>query len=250
MAENVQLRGMILAAFPSGEYDRRVLLLTEDRGKVTGFVRGARRPGNQLMAASEPFVFGTFTAFQGRDAYTIVSASVENYFEEIRDDFTDACYGGYFLEFASYYSRENDDDREVLKLLYKTLSVLLKKLIPHKLIRCIYELRLMSINGEGPQVFECARCGREEALDHFSVRMRGTLCSSCLNEAKGRVDDISPLVRYTMQYIISSDLEKLYSFSVPDEAVSELSGIMDRYRAAVTDKEFKSLEILESIGLK
>ena len=56
----------------------------------------------------------------------------------------------YFLELADYCTRENNDEREVLKLLYQSLRALTVKSIPRRLVRCIYEIRLVVANGEFP----------------------------------------------------------------------------------------------------
>lgn len=105
MREQVILTGMVIKSAPAGEYDRRLVILTCERGKITAFARGARRPGSTLMAASAPFVFGTFALYEGRDAYSLVSVDVQNYFREITEDMEAACYGSYFLEFAELLRR-------------------------------------------------------------------------------------------------------------------------------------------------
>ena len=135
MREQVSVAGMVLKSSPVGEYDRRLVILSRERGKITAFARGARRPGSPLMACSCPFVFGNFSLYEGRDAYTLVQAEIQNYFREIAEDMEAACYGSYFLEFSDYYARENIEALEPLKLLYQSLRALLKPAIPNRLVK-------------------------------------------------------------------------------------------------------------------
>ena len=83
----IELNGMVMRTAPAGEYDRRIVLLTRERGKITAFARGARKPGNALVAATVPFSFGTFRVYEGKNAYTCVSAEISNYFEGLKTDF-------------------------------------------------------------------------------------------------------------------------------------------------------------------
>ena len=50
---------------------------------------------------------------------------------------------------------------------------------------------------------------------------------------------------YTMQYIVSSPIPKLYSFTVTEVVLKELAMVMGRWRSKYIDKEFKSLEFLD-----
>lgn len=242
----IEVTGMVLSTAPVGEYDRRVVILTKEQGKVAAFAKGARRPNNHLAGAVNPFSFGEFTLYAGRSSYTIQSASITNYFAELREDMMGAYYGFYFLEFAGFYTQEGNDEREMLKLLYQTMKALVNDKISNRLVRYIFELRALCINGEGPQVFQCVSCGDKERPVLFSVKKGGLVCSGCMQDAADGMElDRSTL--YTMQYIESSRIEKLYTFIVSDKVLDELGRVMERYLDRYVEKRFKSLEILETL---
>lgn len=238
--------GMVLSVMPVGEYDKRLVILTKERGKIAAFARGARRPNSPLLACSQPFSFGSFNVYRGRDSYTVSNGEISNYFSELREDLEGAGYGFYFCEFADYLTRENVDAAGILKLLYQTLRCLTKKTIPSQLIRVIFELKIIAINGEAPQMFECTKCGRKEENMVFSGREGGLLCKDC--EAKKDVFDkrqLSPAALYAMQYIISTPVEKLYTFVVTEEVLWELKSCMKEYLEIYVNHKFKSLDFLD-----
>ena len=51
MQEYTQITGIVLKAEPIGEYDRRVVILTKEKGKISAFARGARKPNSMLRSA-------------------------------------------------------------------------------------------------------------------------------------------------------------------------------------------------------
>ncbi|MFR5602093.1 MAG: DNA repair protein RecO [Lachnospiraceae bacterium] len=212
MRETVTVTGMVLKAAPSGETDKRLVLLTRERGKITAFARGARRPGNQLMAVSRPFVFGQFSLFEGRDAYTLQSAEISNYFQDLSSDMEAACFGSYFLEFADYYTRENLDGSEMLLLLYRSLRGLERPALPNELVRRVFELRAMVINGE------------------YTPKPPREVCDSAC---------------YAWEYVLSVPLESLYTFTLTDEVLREFAQCVEINKKKFIDREFHSLDILK-----
>lgn len=243
---NIFVTGMVISAMPVGEYDTRVTILTKEQGKISAFARGARRPKSILMAGSRPFSFGRFEIYKGRNSNIISSIEISNYFMEITDDIESTYYGFYFLEIADYYSRENLDSKNMLKLLYQTLRALLNKNIPNRLIRVIYELKMLVYNGEYPEMFQCINCGSEQEIHIFSVLKGGMICCQCAAGVRDRKElDVSTI--YTMQYIITSEVEKLYTFKVSKNVQSELENVMKSYLERYVDKSFKSLEILDML---
>lgn len=243
MGQNIVVTGMVLQVMPIGEYDKRITLLTKERGKITAFARGARRPNSQLLAATNPFSFGEFELFEGRSSYTVAKATIQNYFRELTENFDVTYYGFYFLEFADYYCQENNDEREMLKLLYQSLRALISTSYDNRLVRSIFELKAMAINGEAPNVFSCLKCGGKENLVYFSVKRGGALCEDCKGEAPDTIH-VDESTMYTMQYIISAGIEKLYRFTVSDKVLEELQRLMKDYLRAYVGHPFKSLKIL------
>lgn len=90
----------------------------------------------------------------------MIKAEIGNYFRELVTDLDATYYGFYFLEMADYFSQENNDEQEILRLLYQTLRALENPSLPNRLIRCVYELKLLVINGIYPNLFSCQSCGK------------------------------------------------------------------------------------------
>ncbi|MCI5494070.1 MAG: DNA repair protein RecO [Lachnospiraceae bacterium] len=244
MGQNVILTGMVLQTMPIGEYDKRVTILTKERGRITAFAKGARRLNSSLLAASAPFVFGRFELYEGRSSYNLYKAEIDCYFRELTMDLDNTYYGFYFLEMADYFTQENMDEKEVLKLLYLTMKAIEKNVIPNRLIRRIFELKMLVINGIYPNVFSCQCCKKKEELTAFSVAKAGVVCASCQGgEQEIRLDEST---LYTLQYIISTDLKKLYTFTVSDQVLERLEQILTRYLEKYVNHSFKSEKFLDN----
>ena len=242
MENSITVTGMVLSIMPIAEADKRVVLLTKELGKITAFAKGAKKPKSTLLAATNPFAFGQFELYEGRTSYNIKKTDISNHFRDLAMDIDSAYTGFYFLEFAEYFCQENNDEKEMLKLLYQSLRALQSKKFESRLVRVIFELKAMAINGEGPSVFSCMHCHKTEDLHYFSVHRGGIFCSSCRQGQKTR--QIQASTRYAMQYIISSSIEKLFTFQVSDEILKELEEIMEEYIRFYVKHEFNSLKLI------
>lgn len=214
MQDLVNVTGMVLKCEPVGEYDRRVTILTKERGKISCFAKGARKLNNRFMASTNPFCFGKFLLYEGRNSYSINEIEVLNYFEKLREDFEGALYGMYFLEVMDYYTRENNDETEFLKLLYQSVKALISSNFDNRLVKCIFEIKSIVINGEYPGIPQ-------------------------------KSEGYSDSTEYTVNYIAESTVEKLYKFAVSDDVLLDLQYISKLFMDRFVDKSFKSLEMLQ-----
>jgi len=248
MGQSVIVTGMVLSTMPISEYDKRIVLLTKERGKITAFARGARRPNSQLLAATNPFAFGEFELFEGKNSYNVSKASIHNYFRELTLDVDAAYLGFYFLEFCEYFCQENNDEKEMLKLLYQSLRALESPVLSNTLVRAVFELKAITINGEGPSVFSCMHCRSTEELRYFSVKRGGIFCKKCKSGQGTR--KVHESTRYAMQYVISSNIEKLFTFQLSEEVLEEFQRLMKDYIHEYVKHSFKSLQIIDELMLK
>ena len=210
------LTGMILKSTPIGEYDRRVEILTRERGRISAFARGARKPGNQLMAAASPFVMGTFRIFFGRSSNQLLSAEVEQFFAELRSDMTAACYGSYFMELLEYCTAENMDATPLLILGYQALRALSSRKFDYRLVRCVFEIKTVMLEGE--YEIPAAESGYLEATLH------------------------------TLGFLQRTPPAGVYTFRVSEEVLRELIVVAGRLCRRTFPHHFASLDILEVVA--
>ena len=210
MKETIPVTGMVIGTMPMAEYDKRLLILTRELGKISAFAKGSRRPNNPLMAASRLFCFGTFELYEGRNAYTVREVSVRETFDFLSGDMELMCYASYFAEFADYYGREGLDGSAQLLLLYAALLALKSGKLPPELVRRIYELKAMALEGEYfPEFTET----EEEAA------------------------------AYAWRYVLDEPPGKVFSFLLEERAALAFSRQVDRQKERYIDRPFHSLEI-------
>ncbi len=215
MRDTVTLGGVVLLSQQVGDYDRRLVVLTRERGRITVFAHGARRPRSPLIAVTNPFVFANFTLYEGRDAYSLARAEAVEYFSELSMKIPEAWYGIYFLELASYYGREGLEAESMVNLIYTALRALSRGLMPPELVRRVYELRILKENGE------------------FAV--------------PPEKEFTDPAVFAAVRFTAESPFSRLFSFSLEEEPGKAFAEFVRARMERAVDKSFKSLAVIEKM---
>ena len=89
----------------------------------------------------------------------------------------------------------------------------------------------------------CTKCHKKEKLHFFSALHHGMLCVECGRNV-GAVSVLESTL-YTMQYIVATPLEKLYTFTVSEAVLQQLKKCMKRFLKIHIEHEMKALELLE-----
>lgn len=226
------VHGIVLTSMPVGEYDRRVTILTCERGRITAFAKGARRPTGAFSACTLGFTYAEFTLYEGKEAYNIKSVDKVRYFDKLNGDIEGTYYGMYFCELAGYLTREGMDETAQTKLLYLSLKALTEEALPNRLVRRVFELRSLAIYGEAIRADGRYYSGRFDGLNVENYAGSTEVCESTL---------------YTVQFILGQPLKKLYTFTVSEAVLEELEKITSDYVGRHVDRQMKSLEVLETL---
>ena len=243
MVEKFEVTGIVISTMPIGEYDKRVVILSSEFGKMSAFARGARKPNSPFLAGSQPMSFGKFTMYQGRNSYSITDIKVSDYFANDLTDPDHMYMGMYFLELADYFSKEGLDATEMVNLVYMAMKALVKQQIPLTLIRRIFEFKMLVLNGEYPDVFACGRCGSKEKLDYFDLAHDCLVCENC-HETLPENKMLKTSTVYALQYIVTSPMNKLFSFNVKEDILEQLDNVIGSFIEKRVDKHFNSLDFL------
>ncbi|MBO5999658.1 MAG: DNA repair protein RecO C-terminal domain-containing protein, partial [Lachnospiraceae bacterium] len=146
----------------------------------------------------------------------ITKAVPSRFFNGFSTDIEKTCYASYFAEVMDYISRENDEGKDLLLHLYVSLLELEKDRSPLVLVRSIFELRTLKLEG---------------VLSPESIP-----------------GDLLDGTRHAVRHINDSDPGHLYAFQVSEEVKNELAVLSERLFRNYTGHKFTSLDILDAIS--
>ncbi|MDK2811052.1 MAG: repair protein RecO [Petroclostridium sp.] len=244
----LRTQALVIKETNVGEADKIITLFARGKGKVQASARGARSPRSRLIAGTQFLCYGDFILYKGKELYRVSQSEVIENFYNIRNSIEKLSYATYFVELASEAIDEGYANNNLLKLLLNTLHMLSATNKEPRLLKIIYELRLMSIIGYAPNLIVCTNCGSNEQKMYFNSAAGGLVCTNCLPKLKSRNSlMLSEGALYAMRYILYSELNKIFSFEVSPKVQDELDAITKDFLLTHIGKEFKTLKYLENI---
>lgn len=240
--------GLVIKEQVVGESDRLVTLLTKDEGVIRAFARKAKSLKDSKNAGTQLLCFSKFTIYKGKDKYIVSDAFPQEVFFDLRNDILNLSLAQYFCELAYELVPEGVDAAEYLRVILNSLHFLAKGMRPPLLLKSITEMRLLSIAGYMPNLVCCENCGVYEAPKmYFLINSGKIYCDKCFENTGQPYAELGPSALHAMRHIIYSDIEKLYSFSISDEAQQELDAACEAYIVATLQKRPKTLEFYLSL---
>lgn len=119
---DIIVNALVLRAVDYNENDKILTLLTPDRGKITVGIKGVKKPKAKLRFAAQPFCFAEYVLSERAGRFTVINASENESFYDLRADVSKLYAASVVAEVALYLSFEDSECKELFFESVKALS--------------------------------------------------------------------------------------------------------------------------------
>jgi len=237
--------GIVIKTYEAGESSTRVKILCKGIGKITVFARGAKNTKSRLLSACQPFTYGEYVLFEGRDFYSLSQAEIKESFSGIRNDLKSLAYASYLAELTEKTVPEGMEADDVLRLLYMAYEVLSEGNNDAALAAAVFEIKYLQMSGLIADDQCCTVCGKnEESMRWFSVESGGFICSRCRQNVYDAVY-LSDGAYMAVKHVLENFGRKMFAFKVSDSVRKELWDIFEIYTKRHLCDSLKTLDFVK-----
>jgi DNA repair protein RecO (recombination protein O) len=268
----ITVNGLVTRSYPSGDHDRLIHIITEDRGRLSVMVKGgSSKRGGATAACTQLFTYGNFELYSGNngDLYWLRGGSVLTSFYRLSSDITRVALAAYLCDVACDLTDKNAVEEEtapLLRMLLNSLYTLDKGNKSPALVKGVFELRAAAMMGYQPNLLGCDVCGEGYPEAAYFDIMNGCLicadCQSKRNRLAGRLTEITeelgerriicPLsssVLAAIRYALAAPDAKIFSFSLLDrEAEDAFERVAETYLLNHLERDFETLRFYRTVA--
>ena len=255
------LDGLVVREMAWGENDKRIVLLTAERGRISVLAKGARSMRSKYTNTTCLFTYGNFEITERGGYAWLGGASIIESFWGIRDDIDRLALASYVVDVAGELTGEEEPAGDILRLTLNTLYAIAKTFKPKEQIKATYEIRARAMSGYMPDLSGCGLCGKTADDCLFLDVMNGMLeCRECMNSlgAKARITEadertnrvLVPLSMSTVaaaRYILDAPVEKVLSVLLSGEVITELERFGETYAVHHLERRLSSLDFYRDV---
>lgn len=254
VSDPLKLTGVVLRTVDYGESDRVVALLTEERGKVSAFARGARASRRRFGGALQPFTLLKAEARERRGAELLAleSVSVVRGFGGIRADLARIACASYACDLARALVRDGEPHPDLMALLVEYLGRLDAGPARPTLLRA-YELGALQAAGLMPCLSSCARCGAALGAEAsgplaFDPGEGGVLCQACARAASPAAPRLAMATVEALARLQAAGLAGAEARPLPSRAGVEAREALSRFIEHHLGRELATRKFLDEVG--
>ena len=243
------VEGIVLKERSVGEQDKFIDILTRESGVLEVSVKGAKKINGRSGSSSQLLAYSRFCIDKRGNYLYLNSAEPIHIFYGLRDSLKKISLASYFAEVLRFCIRPEAQNGDVMRLMLNCLHYLENGERDEKLLKAVFELRLMSETGYMPDVVACRSCGVFEPEElFFCIGDGGFYCADCFDSgASGDHMKIKLPVLSAVRHIVLSDFDRLFNFRVSESTQQSLSALAESYLLTHLERSFGTLDFYKSI---
>ena len=252
------VKGIVIRCSDYGENDKLLTLFTHEKGKMVVCVKGGRSIKCKHMPSCELFSYSEFALYEKQGKYWVRESYLCESFFRIRRELETMYLGQYLCDVACEFALFDMQDEPMLRLLLNSLFLLCSDKKDRRIVKSAFELKACSIEGFLPDITECCVCSESSDGGYFDAIAGHLICHRCknkLNESSSEFseDAVSPVLMLdktmldTMNFVISSPIEKTFAFNLPEDELERFCEICELYLLHQMERGFKTLDFYKSL---
>lgn len=219
----VKTRGIVLKTQDIKENDKLVWAYTENLGKISIYVKGAKKSKSKLFTITNTFAYSEIMVYKGKSFYYLNEGNLIESFNEVMNDLDSLFTGAYFNELVEISSIEEEENQEVFRLLVSAFYLIKSKSIDLELLARAFEIKLFNITGFNLNLEFCTSCGEKIKIsNYFDVENYGVVCENC---KKGTYIKISPSTYNSIRFINNSSLDRIERLKLSETTKEEIKRV-------------------------
>lgn len=265
-----EVNGLVLRRTPYRDNDAILSVLTADHGKISLTCRGGRSLKSKFHGFIHPYTYSNFLIDERFGIFYIRELSPIAAFYEVGLSLERLTLMQYFCEVLEHISVPEQPDAAMMRLALNSLHLTAKTERDFRLLKAVFELRVMSIAGFCPDLTGCCRCGKRDApimrLDLIGGQLTCGACFASISEAASEeaqamrvfsaddmpqlLIDIPPAALTAMRYLTTVPLERAFAFCIEDPLQRDaFYEICERYLLSQLGRDFQTLRFYHTLDV-
>ena len=112
---HITTEAIVLRARSVDEFDCVLTLLTKERGVISAYARGAKKPRGTLRVPTELLSYSCFVLFSNKERYSVDRADLEGVFMGVRGDVCKLSLASYLCELTAETAPRGESAGEYLR---------------------------------------------------------------------------------------------------------------------------------------
>lgn len=245
-----ETEAFVLRTVPIGDFDRLVVLLSAEDGRIEGVVRGARRFKSRFAAAVEPlsWVAVHYRQRPGRDLCSIDNLVMRRSAFEVMAHPERLTALSHVADVAVAVAVPAEARRPLVRLIHAILDALrAESAIPDDavrldLLRLYYDVWVCRLEGFWPDVSACGSCGATLTSGaRVGIRDAGALCATCSRAATEPMLRLSSAAVELAAAMLRSGPSVVLGEAAPATVAAELSRVTAALLTSHLGRELRTL---------